>query len=72
MESENLKKLATKAKDVLQLTEALYVAIRRDSTTAADKYLQKAKDLGILKEVRQIATMSYASNMTVLSLSKTE
>ena len=52
MENEQLNNLATKAKDVLHLTEALYVAIRRDSTRAAEKYLQKAKDLGILKEVR--------------------
>ena len=52
MENEQFNKLATKAKDVLHLTEALYVAIRRDSMTAAEKYLQRAKDLGILKEVR--------------------
>ena len=47
---EHLKNSASKAKDVLHLTEALYVAIKRDSTPAAEKYLQRAKDLGILKE----------------------
>ena len=60
MDNEQFNKFATKAKDVLHLTEALYVAIRRDSLTAAEKYLQRAKDLGILKEVRR--NVSYTSN----------
>ena len=61
MDNEQFNKLATKAKDVLHLTEALYVAIRRDSLTAAEKYLQRAKDLGILKEVKRNIYTSHGS-----------
>ena len=48
---EHLKKSPAIAKDVLHLTEALYVSIKRDSAIAAKKYLQSAKDLGILRQV---------------------
>ena len=58
---EHLKNLASKAKDVLHLTEALYVAIKRDSTPAAEKYLQRAKDLGIFREVIVFISTSYMS-----------
>ncbi len=49
---EFLQQSPEKAKEVLELTEALFVSIRRDSLQSSEKYLQRAKNLGLLRQVR--------------------